>query len=437
MISEERLESIKKLKVVFLYLPHPYLNQPDAQAPIGILYLAALLEQVGIDVDVRNYSTYNTWEALEDLPKADIYGITVTSLELLQACRFAHLIKEKYYDCAVTLGGPGTFSDEFIDWGVIDSICKGDGEQAIFEMLADYADGNLQKVYQLPPFLDIDSVPFPARHFMRGKQGGTIFAYGKQYKEGETTVLSTSRGCPFHCSFCSSPHFTNNRVRFRSPQNVYEEIKQVVDDYGIRQFRVSDDMFLADPKRVVEICELIGPLDIAWRISTRVKPMIPEVYKLMYEAGCKEVSFGVESFDEDVLRTLKKGTTPEENAHALIECDKIGISTRVLFMIRTPGQTDQTVRKNIEWLERIPYDIICCTSFVPIPGSDIWLNPDDYNIEILNKNLDDYNFYFFGSNGPNELKNIIKIKDRPLEEFNAESIAFKEYLLDTGKLNVG
>ena len=157
----------------------------------------------------------------------------------------------------------------------------------------------------------------------------------------------------------------------------------------------------------------------------------------MFEAGCREVSFGVESFDNRVLKVLKKGATAADNAHALEIAAKAGINTRILLMIRTPGQTGKTIRENIDWLERVPFDIICCTSFVPIPGSDIWHHPDRYGIEILNRNLDDYNFYFFGANGKNKLKSIIKIKDRPLEEFNRESMEFREYLLQTGKLNTG
>jgi len=437
ILNEDQLKAIRHLKVLFVYLPHPYLKQPDAQAPIGILYLAALLEQTGIDVQVRNYSTWNTWQAIEDIPRADLCGITTTSLELKQANRFAHLIKEKYEKCAVVLGGPGTFSDEFVDWGIIDSICKGDGENTIFLMLEDYSKGVLKKTYALPPVEDLDRLPFPARHLLGDNQGGNVFAYNHKYKGNKSTVLTTSRGCPFRCSFCSSPFFTNNKVRFRKPENVFQEMKSVVQELGIRQFRISDDMFLADPKRVLKLCELIGPLDVAWRISTRVKPMNEKVYRAMFEAGCKEVSFGVESFDEDVLGTLKKGTTPKDNAHALEVCHKIGLKTRVLFMIRTPGQTAKTVPKNIWWLNRVPYTIICCTSFVPIPGSDIWHNPDAYNIEILNKNLDDYNFYFFGSRGENEIENMIKIKDRSLEEFNAETEEFRNYLKGTGKLNEG
>lgn len=437
IIPEERLAAIRHLRVVLIYLPHPYLKQPDAQAPIGILYLAALLEEAGIEVQVRNYSTSHTWDALADLPAADFYGISVTSLELMQANRFAHLIKEKFGNCAVTLGGPGTYCEEFIDWGVIDSICKGDGEEALFLMLEDHAQKKLQRVYQLPPYRHIDSLPFPARHLLGSQQGGNIFAYNARYKPGDSTVLVTSRGCPFHCAFCSSPFFTNNKVRFRDPQKVFQEVKQVKTDFGIQQFRISDDMFMANPQRVLALCDLLEPLEIVWRISTRVKPLDEYVYRRMFETGCREVSFGVESFDNNVLRVLKKETTAEDNARALELASRIGIRTRVLFMIRTPGQTSTTVPENIRWLERVPYDIICCTSFVPIPGSDIWLNPEAYDIEILNRNLDDYNFYFFGSRGENEMKDIIKIKDRPLDVFNQESQDFRDYLLGTGKLNVG
>jgi hypothetical protein len=106
-------------------------------------------------------------------------------------------------------------------------------------------------------------------------------------------------------------------------------------------------------------------------------------------------------------------------------------------MIRTPGQTARTVPINIEWLKKVPYNILCCTTFVPIPGSDVWNNPDDYGIEILNRNLDDYNFYFFGPEGENELKDIIKIKGRSLEELNEETIYFRDYLKSTEKLNRG
>ena len=289
------------------------------------------------------------------------------------------------------------------------------------------------------PVHDLNTIPFPARHLLKTTQGGNIFAYGKHYATGDSTVILTSRGCPFKCSFCGSPYFTNlcGGVRFRKAKNICDEIKSVVDEFNIKQFRLSDDMFIASRQRTINICHLIGELGISWRISTRVKPFDYEIAKTMADAGCKEVSFGIESFDNNVLKALKKGTTATENAKAIKICKDAGMTSRVLFMIRTPGQSKHTVPINIKWLEQTPYDIIACTSFVPMPGSDIWTNPDDYNIEILNRNLDNYNFYFYGSGGENKLQNIIRIKGRSLEELNEETTKFKNYIKSTGKLNTG
>jgi len=424
-------------EIIFINLPHPYLKQPDSQVSIGILYLVAVLERANIGVDVRDYSLYTTDEAIEDLPRANLYGITITSMELPQASRFAKKIKEKYPKCKVVLGGSGTITDEFVDWNFVDSICKGEGEITIFDILRDAKQDCLKRIYQGKYVRDLDTLPFPARHLLK-RQGGHIFAYNKNYIGAESTVILSSRGCPYNCAFCSASYFTPNRkIRLRSGEEVAKEIRFMIDNYNIRQFRFSDDMFTASKRHVFEICENIGKLNIAWRISVRTKPFYYEVAKILKDAGCKEVSFGVESFDNHVLKVLKKGTTDKDNAKALEICEKIGIKARILFMIRTPGQTRKTVPINISWLKKVPYNIIACSSLVPLPGSDLWANPDAYNIEILNHNLDDYNFYFFGSNGEIELKSIFKIKDRSLEEFNKESIYFKDYLKSTGKLNMG
>lgn len=426
------------MKIILIYLPHPYLNQPDAQAPMGLLYLASILEQANHKVEIKNYSSYLTHEAIADLPPADFYGISVTSLELPQANRFAFLVKEKYYDSIIGLGGPGTYSHEYVNWDVIDTICISDGEITILNILNDIEKRKLQKIYNGEPVSEIDTIPMPARHLI-DNQGGNIFAYNKNYYEGGSSTILSSRGCPFQCAFCSAPHFSvgNKRMRYRSAQSVYDEMKHVKDTYGIRQFRFSDDMFTANKQRVMEICDLIGNLDVVWRISCRVKPFDEEMAKAMFSAGCKELSFGVESFDNHVLEVLKKGATAEDNAKALEIANKIGFVSRVLFMIRTPGQRKETVPTNIEWLKKVPYDIIACTSYMPLPGSDIWLHPENYGIEIVDKNLDHYNFYFFGSHGENEIKDVIKFKDRDMTEVNEETKFFRDWVKSTGTVNKG
>lgn len=433
------------MRVCLIYLPHEYLVEPDAQAPLGLLYIASSLEKTtNHEIILKNFSANNNEDALNDLPEADVYGITVTALELLQANDFAKEIKKKYPNSKIILGGAGTFSDEYVDFNVIDSILKGEGEITFANMVYDVRDNKLQKIYHGETVKDLDTLPFPARHLLKDKQGGHIFAnrttydktFSMQYKRNGSTTILTSRGCPFACHFCSAPSI-NTKVRYRSPQNVYDEIKYVLDTYKIKQFRFSDEMFTAKKSHLFEICKLIKPLGIVWRISTRVKPLDMETLKVMKDAGCVEVSFGIESFDNDVLKMLNKKTTAEDNARGLTMAREAGLMTRALFMIRTPFQTKDTIRKNIEWLKKVPYDTIAVTSFVPLPGSEIWRNPDKFNIEILNSNLNDYNFYFYGSEGKNELKDIIKIKDRSLEEFNEESEYFRKWIENEGRVNNG
>jgi len=196
-------------------------------------------------------------------------------------------------------------------------------------------------------------------------------------------------------------------------------------------------LFSVNKKRVIEVCDKIGELGVVWRISARTKPFDYEVAKIMFDAGCREVSFGVESFDDDVLRFLNKRTTAVDNAKGLEAAHKAGLKARALMMIRTPGQTAKTVELNISWLQKVPYNIAACTMFVPMPGSDIWTNPDKYNIEILDKNMDNYNVCFFDNHGERKLSDIIRLKGRNVEEVNVESYRFLEYLKSTKKLNVG
>ena len=427
------------MKLTFIYLPQPYLKQPGSQAPLGLMYLSSILRNNNIDVELKNYTSFQVEEAINDLTESDIFGITTTSMELLQANRFSKLIKKKFPKSKIIFGGPGTFTNEFIDWSVVDSICKGEAEKTILDIIKDVKNDKLHKIYYGDPVIDLDSIPFPARDLLGDNQGGNIFANNHNYKKGQTTILLTSRGCSFNCSFCSIPKFNNpgKHVRYRSAKNILYEIENVIENFGIKQFRISDDMFTQNFKHVKKFCNLVTPLDIVWRISCRVKPFNKKLANILKNAGCKEVSFGIESFDDNVLKVLKKGTTSQDNIRALKMCNDVGLKTRALMMIGTPGQTKETVKINIETLEKIPYGIVACTIFKPLPGSSIWNNPENFGIKILDKNLDNYNFYSFGSQGENEIKNIIEIYGRKSEEVKSEIIEFINYLKGVDKINRG
>lgn len=424
------------IDVCLIYLPKPYLKQPDAQQPLGLLYIADSLEKAGKKVVIQNYTKYSCNEIKYFLPKAKLYGITATSLELPYANKVARIIKTLRHDATVIIGGPGTLHKDLIDLEYVDTIVKGEGEEIIKHLLENVeTDKKNARCYQSSP-VNVDKYT-PARHLIKN-QGGNIFAFDKNYYPGGSTVILSSRGCPFPCAFCSAPALTyQKKVRFRNPLNIREEIQSVIKDYGIRQFRFSDDMFTASKEHVFNVCNAIGDLDIAWRISCRVKPISDDILKAMKEAGCKELSFGIESFDNDVLKGLKKHTTAEDNQKALKLAHKHGFTTRILFMIRTPFQTRKTIALNKYYIKRVPYDIIACTAFIPIPGCDIWNNPDNYNIEILDKDIEKYNFYMYGPDGRRKIDKIINIKGRDINEYHKESEDFRDWIENIGKVNKG
>ena len=425
--------------ICFIYLPHPYLKRPDAQLPMGILMLAAVIKKDGrYSVEVKDYSSYTFADAVIDLPEAKIYGITVTSMEIPDANAFATHIKVKYPESHVVLGGPGTVAPQLIDWEFVNSAVTGEAEITIFNVIENVMNNvtSTNTVYKGEPTINLNDLPFPAREMLEGPIGGDVFAYGKNYVgEGSTAILS-SRGCPFNCAFCASPALSYG-VRYRSSKSIADEIMSVIKDYGIHQFRFSDDMFPANRNRLIEICDLLGVLGIAWRASIRTNPLDKDMLTVMRDSGCKEISFGAESFDDDVLRLLNKKATVDNNIRALEMTDEVGIDARILVMIGTPGQTKETIEYNKFWISRLPHRIVACTMFVPMPGSDVWYNPDKYGIEILSKDMRDYNFYFFGPDGVNDLKPVIKLKDRPLDEFLAETIQFRQWLLEREDVNRG
>jgi len=112
------------------------------------------------------------------------------------------------------------------------------------------------------------------------------------------------------------------------------------------------------------------------------------------------------------------------------------LRSRMLFMVRTPGQTSRTMPLNIDYLERVPYYAINCFYFIPIPGSAIWYNQDKYGIKIFDKNIEHYDFWPFNKYGERP-RDVFRIVGRDMDEVNRESDDFFSYLESVGKLHKG
>lgn len=420
------------MKIVLINPPHPYLKEPKTQSPSGLMYLAAVLEEAGYHVIIDNLT-----DAKDDylISQADLYGISGTVMDIPIINDIIARLKLK--GKTIMVGGPCAAASETIQGA--DSICFGEGEITILKMVKDFLKGNLSNGYQGESIQNLDKIPFPARHLI-DYLGGRIFVRDYETKGEQSTVIMTSRGCSHHCAFCSSPGFRGgSRVRFRDIGKVIEEIKFVQDIYNVHQFRFSDDNFTMIPSRAMAMSKLMEPLNIKWRVSARVTPNKPEMWKAMYDAGCREVSFGIESFDQHILNRLNKRATVQQNKDALRNAHEAGLTARCLLMVGCPGQNKDSMRRNIDAINELKEYIasVSCTTFMPLPGSDIWDNPSKYGIKIINKDFTDYNFYLFGPDGRHKMKMVISHNDRIDNDVIQESEEFRNWLITEGIANEG
>jgi len=423
------------MKVCLVNPPHPYLKQPTAQAPLGLLYVAAALREKQVEVLLLDLSDCY-WEDQIDYPAADLYGLTGTVLDRRPCTDTAKRIKEQFPQAKIILGGPISLTPDQVADSAIDAVVAGEGEEVIFDVLKDFP--NVQSYYKASRITNLDALPFPARDLTPHK-GGNVFAFNKNYKDGGSTVLITSRGCPYSCAFCASPGIWNRKVVLRSVENVIAEIDEIVNKYHIYQLRFSDDTLTLDTKRMRNLCAGIKKYDVIWRASIRTKPNSLEMFQEMHAAGCREVSFGVESADPNVLSVLKKGNSVEDNYNGIVNAKKAGMVVRILFMIGTPGESAETVDRNIAFLKEVNdyYDTIALTNFIPIPGSAIAERPLDFKCIITDTNIDKYNFYMWTPIGLNDWESFIELSSLENEVFENNKKRMRQYVVESRKSNRG
>ena len=427
------------MKLCLINPPHRYLVHPNAQVPLGLLYVAAAAEAAGHKVEMLNLSDSDACVSGD----ADAYGITATSLDwALGGADICKMIRALNADAPIILGGAVSLAPGQVGRELVSTLVTGDGETAIVDLL-----GMIERGEQLPPAytgesVDVKSVPYPARHLWPGALGGPIFANGATYFPGGSTVIASGRGCPFRCAFCANAAISGRRVRLREIADVIEEMEQVATDFGVRQFRFSDETFNLGHKRVAEFCKAVrGSVTlnggIAWKASSRATPNDAEMYEDMASAGCKELSVGIESADPVVLDVLHKDATVEEGRTALTNMRRAGIEARVLMMIGTPGERAETMRYNLQFLLDDNCDATSLTVFVPFPGCDIRAHPEMYRCDIVNDDMATYNLYYYDSHGSREVKPYVRLWDFDYDEMTNNVTLMRAAAQALGNLNHG
>jgi len=372
------------------FVKHITNNSPS----LGLLHLAAEVREHGytpsiIESDIFNMDTKQVAKkVIKQRPQ--YVGITLFTVGVWGAAEIARLIKKELPETTIIVGGPHISSmgtETITRFKEFDYAVDGEGEKVLMELLeALEQDKNLFEVpgviYRDKSFVRktpgkpvnkiLDELPYPAWDLLPD--------FPKAYKpaiydfpRGPVATIAASRGCPFHCKFCDTSTF-GAKVRHYSPKVVFDMMKQLHEKYGVNHIGFVDDLFLASKVRVEELCNLIleDGLKMTWSCTARVDTVKPSVLNLMKKAGCWEISFGLETGSNDLLKKMDKLAEVEKSAQAVQWTDAAGIRTKGLFMLGFPGEDEHTINQTKDFIRSIPMTIMNLTKFTPYPGSPIY-----------------------------------------------------------------
>jgi len=360
--------------------------------PLGLGYLAAVLEGAGHEVEI--YDAVVETEPLGpvlDRGKFDLVGVTAVTPLIYEAWEVAAQVKER--GAITVLGGPHPtlLPDESLERPEVDIVVRGEGEETIVELAQALEEGSdLEGVLGIsfkkgtivhnpsrPLSEDLDSLPFPAHHLFKIERYTNLqpLTDGLDPHARAYTIV-TSRGCPYGCIFCSKA-ITGRTWRPRSPENVVAEWRWLVKDLGATEIGITDDVMTLDAKRAKRICRLLiqeGLNHIPWITvhGIRVDDVDEELLHLMKEAGCKRVGFGVESGSQRVLDYMKKGQTIEEVRRAFRWSKEAGLETMGFFIFGMPTETEETMEATIRLALELDPDLANFMIAAPYPGTELY-----------------------------------------------------------------
>ena len=362
--------------------------------PLGVLYCAGVLKNNGVDVSVLDQAANrsSSEQVLKWVKKEspDILGFSVLITSYGEALNLARHAKEANPDLLIVFGNyHATFNAERIlkKHQFVDVVVRGEAEQAVLELtscvnkkssleeipgLTFRNKGSVISTPDAPLMHNIEALPIPDRDLTGLEYASEIF--GIKVATRKFTSIISSRGCPFHCSFCGCRKFARGVWRPRSVENIMEELLLLYSK-GFRQFLFVDDNFTLNLRRVQKLCREINKerLDIEWFCDSRVDNCQYEVFKDMVKAGCRLLYFGVESANQRILNYFNKGITPDQTRGAVKSARNAGIDVIVgSFIVGAPDETRKEIETTLRFAYELDIDVPQLNVLSAFPGTDSW-----------------------------------------------------------------
>lgn len=363
--------------------------------PQGLAYIAAVLVREGYDVEIYNQDLHHFPEEhlteYLDSKKFDVIGLSFIAgyYQYKKALSISDAINRSKNRPYYIIGGhaPSPEPEFFLRKTNADAAIIGEGEQTILELLGAisnksslsnikgiaYRDESNVIINERRPLIkDIDTIPFPEFSLFPIEHYRLLRMPHASSSDFVMPLLS-GRGCTFTCNFC---YRIDEGFRPRSNENIIEEIKLLKKDYGITYIAFSDELLVSSEARVSSLCEdfIKAKLNVKWDCNGRLNYAKPDVLRLMKEAGCVFINYGIEAMDDQVLKNMNKALTTKQIIHGIEATLNAGISPGYNIIFGNIGDSQETLNKGLEFLLR--YDdgaqIRTIRPVTPYPGAPLY-----------------------------------------------------------------
>ncbi len=393
------------MRVLLINPSYPFEEFP--RLLVTLPYVASALRAEGHEVEILDLMLSRTTpEKIERRMsrfRPQVVGITSVTLNHHIASSIAEIVRKCDGEVPVVMGGPHVsfeIEGSFRDLPALDYIAIGEGEHTMIELVR-ALEGRMdlrdvrglalrdgERIVRNSPRAladDLDALPPPARD---------LVPLARYLAFDSHASVITSRGCPYSCVFCSAPQRTGREVRYRNPSACVDEIEDLA-RLGFTEITIEDDLFTLYRTHFLAVCgELVRRnTGIRWNAFSRVDTINPEIVETMAHAGCQAICFGVESGSQEILDLVGKKSNLAKVKQAMRMTQDVGISALASFIIGLPGETEETLRKTVEFANELHAEFGSLYGFhilAPFPGTEVRERAADYGLEILSNDWTKY-----------------------------------------------
>ncbi len=438
------------MRVLLVNPSYPFEEFP--RLLVTLPYVASALQAEGHEVEILDLLLARTTpEKIERRMarfRPQAVGITSVTLNHHIAASIAAVVRKCDPAVPIVMGGPHVsfeIEGSFRDLPALDYIAIGEGEHTMRELLRALEgrmdlrdvrglalrDGD-RIVRNAPRPLedDLDTLPTPARD---------LVPLARYLAFDSHASVVTSRGCPYSCVFCSAPQWTGRQVRYRDPLLCVDEIEELA-RLGFTEITIEDDLFTLYRTHFLAVCgELIKrDTGIRWNAFSRVDTINPEIVQTMARAGCQAICFGVESGSQEILDLVKKKSSLAKVKEAMRMTQDAGISALASFIIGLPGETEETLRKTVEFADSLHEEFGSLYGFhilAPFPGTEVRERAADYGLEILSSDWTKYDANHVVTRTPGAAPDVIQQVSDEYEATIERYVKYQDHLYRTGQLS--